>query len=163
MFLAQIDRFYSMPLLLLALTLIAMCAARPGAVDAARDGGPGDADGAVAQRDGRGVRPRVHRRMLRVRGRAGRPCYLVARSALAAAISVVLYFFFIRPLVTGWNSTGNPTPVLVSFAAHAGVPSLALAALRDMAGRQTRAKRRPDGVVGADARAAASASCSLRA
>jgi hypothetical protein len=42
---------------------------------------------------------------------------------------VVVYFFFIRPLVNGWNSTGNPTPVLVSFAAHAGVPSLALAAL----------------------------------
>ena len=60
-------------------------------------------------------------------GRA--PRYLVVRTAVAAAISVLLYFFFIRPLVSGWHSTGNPTPVLVSFAAHAGVPSLALAGL----------------------------------
>jgi hypothetical protein len=58
-------------------------------------------------------------------GRA--PLHLVVRSAVAASISVVLYFSFIRPLVNGWHSTGNPTPVLVSFAAHAGVPSLALA------------------------------------
>jgi len=58
-------------------------------------------------------------------GRA--PSYLLARSGLAASVSVLLYFSFIRPLVSGWQSTGNPTPVLVSFVAHAGIPSLALA------------------------------------
>jgi len=71
-----------------------------------------------------GTIPRV-RQVAYIVGRA--PRYLVVRTAVAAAISVLLYFFFIRPLVSGWHSTGNPTPVLVSFAAHAGVPSLALA------------------------------------
>jgi hypothetical protein len=54
---------------------------------------------------------------------------LVWRTGVSAAISVLLYFLYLRPLVNGWNSTGNPTPVLVSFAAHAGIPALVLAAL----------------------------------
>ena len=52
---------------------------------------------------------------------------LVMRSGAAAAVSGLLYVFYLRPLVHGWASTGNPTPVLISFAAHAGVPILALA------------------------------------
>jgi hypothetical protein len=54
---------------------------------------------------------------------------VLVRSAVAAAISVALYFLYVRPILSGWNSTGNPTPVLVSFTAHAGVPTLALAFL----------------------------------
>jgi hypothetical protein len=140
-FLAQIDRFYSMPLLLLALTMIAMCAAGPGAAML------------IATTVLTTLTVLSHNVTIAVFvlafmaaccayvvGRA--PFYLVARSALAATISVVLYFVFIRPLVTGWNSTGNPTPVLVSFAAHAGVTSLALAAL----GIWLAIKRRDTGV-----------------
>lgn len=126
-FLAQIDRFYSMPLLLLALTFIAMCASGPGAMMLL-------ATAVLATLTVLSHNVTIAVFVLAfvaaccayVVRRA--PFYLVARSALAAAIAVVLYFFFIRPLVSGWNSTGNPTPVLVSFAAHAGVPSLALAA-----------------------------------
>src|SRR5262249_32642134 len=58
-------------------------------------------------------------------GRA--PLRVVLRTGVAAAISVLVYFAYISPLVAGWHSTGNPTPVLVSFVAHAGVPVLALA------------------------------------
>jgi hypothetical protein len=127
-YLAQIDRFYSMPLLLLTLTMIAMCAARPGAAMLL-------ATAVLTTLTVLSHNVTIAVFVLAfmaacgayVVGRA--PFYLVARSALAATISVVLYFAFIRPLVTGWNSTGNPTPVLVSFAAHAGVTSLALAAL----------------------------------
>jgi hypothetical protein len=55
------------------------------------------------------------------------PFRLVLRSGVAASISVLIYFLYLRPLVQGWNSTGNPTPVLVSFAAQVGIPVLALA------------------------------------
>ena len=48
------------------------------------------------------------------------------RTAIAATASVLMYVFYLLPLVRGWSSTGNPTPVLVSFAAHAGTPALAL-------------------------------------
>jgi hypothetical protein len=58
-------------------------------------------------------------------GRAPSP--LLWRSGIAASISGLVYLFYLLPLVKGWNSTGNPTPVLISFAAHAGVPTLALA------------------------------------
>jgi hypothetical protein len=54
---------------------------------------------------------------------------VVLRLGAAATTGLALYFFYIRPLVQGWHSTGNPTPVLVSFAAHAGIPTLALAGL----------------------------------
>ena len=125
-YLAQIDRFYSMPLLLLALTLIVMCTARGGTWMAL-------ATAALAA-----LTVLSHNVTIAVFvlafiaaacaylvGRA--PSYLLARSGLAASVSVLLYFSFIRPLVNGWQSTGNPTPVLVSFVAHAGIPSLALA------------------------------------
>jgi hypothetical protein len=57
------------------------------------------------------------------------PKRVLVRSAVAATSGLLLYALYIRPLVAGWNSTGNPTPVLVSFAAHAGIPTLALAGL----------------------------------
>jgi hypothetical protein len=52
---------------------------------------------------------------------------VLLRSGVAALVSVALYLLYLRPIVQGWASTGNPTPVLVSFTAHAGVPVLALA------------------------------------
>jgi len=72
------------------------------------------------------------------------PRQLVTRSGVAAGVSLLLYVFYLLPIVRGWASTGNPTPVLVSFAAHAGVPAIALAVLgcwvtlvRPAAGRDT--------------------------
>jgi len=127
-YLAQIDRFYSMPLLLLALTLIAICAPTRGIWMA------------LATVALTALTVLSHNVTIAVFvlafmaavcayivGRA--PGYLVVRTGLAATISVLLYFSFIRPLVNGWHSTGNPTPVLVSFAAHAGIPTLGLAFL----------------------------------
>ena len=127
-YLAQIDRFYSMPLLMLALTLVAMCVS-------GREMPMILATAVLATLTVLSHNVTVAVFALAflaaccayVLGRA--PMYLVVRTGVAAAISVLLYFFFIRPLVSGWHSTGNPTPVLVSFAAHAGVPSLALAGL----------------------------------
>ena len=55
------------------------------------------------------------------------PFRVVVRSGVAAVIGALLYFLYLRPLVMGWHSTGNPTPVLISFAAQAGIPALALA------------------------------------
>lgn len=127
-YLAQIDRFYSMPLLMLTLTLVAICSSRPSALMV------------VATAVLTTLTVLSHNVTVAVFVLAfiaaccayavGRvPKYLVVRTGVAASISVLLYFAFIRPLVTGWHSTGNPTPVLISFAAHAGVPSLALAFL----------------------------------
>jgi hypothetical protein len=59
----------------------------------------------------------------------GLPVRVVLRTGTACLTSLLLYVGYVRPLVAGWNSTGNPTPVFVSFAAHAGIPSLALALL----------------------------------
>jgi len=140
-YLAQIDRFYSMPLLLLTLTLMVMWASRSGmsmmvatAVLATLTVLSHNVTVAVF------VLGFIAACGAYLVGRA--PWSLVVRTAIAASISVVLYFVLIRPLVTGWNSTGNPTPVLVSFAAHVGVPSLALAFL----GLWLAATRRESGV-----------------
>jgi len=54
---------------------------------------------------------------------------LVARSAVAACVGGLIYVFYLVPIVRGWASTGNPTPVLISFAAHLGTPTLAFALL----------------------------------
>jgi hypothetical protein len=70
------------------------------------------------------------------------PLHVLLRSGVAALISILLYFLYLLPLVRGWSSTGNPTPVFVSFAAQVGIPVLALAlfgcwlsmARRDQAG-----------------------------
>jgi hypothetical protein len=58
-------------------------------------------------------------------GRA--PWRLVLRSGVALAVSGIVYVAYLRPIISGWSSTGNPTPVLVSYAAYLGVPTLALA------------------------------------
>jgi hypothetical protein len=57
------------------------------------------------------------------------PARLVLRSGIAVAFGGLTYAFYLRPLVQGWSSTVNPTPVFVSFVAHAGVPAIALAFL----------------------------------
>jgi hypothetical protein len=54
------------------------------------------------------------------------PSDLVLRTGAGAVVSALLYFLYLRPLIAGWSSTGNPTPVLISFAAYAGMPVLAL-------------------------------------
>lgn len=127
-FLSQVNRFYSMPLLLLTVALAAICIPRGGAVMAI-------ATGLLA-----GVTVLSHNITVAVfilaflaalpacaLGRTSSRVLL--RSGVAAVVSLLLYGFHIRPLLQGWNSTGNPTPVLVSFVAHAGVPALALAFL----------------------------------
>jgi len=53
---------------------------------------------------------------------------MVVKSGLAAAVSAAIYVFYLRGLVGGWTSTGNPTPVLISLAAHAGTTTLIFAA-----------------------------------
>ncbi len=52
---------------------------------------------------------------------------VLLRSGAAALVAVLLYGLYLLPIVRGWASTGNPTPVLISFAAQMGVPILALA------------------------------------
>ena len=127
-FLAQINRFYSMPLLLLALTFIAMLAPRGGPVMITITGLltvltvlSHNLTVAVF------VLTLLAAAAAYVLGQASRA--LIWRTGTAAAVSVLVYFAYLRPLVSGWASTGNPTPPLVSFAAHAGVPILALALL----------------------------------
>jgi hypothetical protein len=51
---------------------------------------------------------------------------LVLRSGVALVVAFAVYVFYLLPLVRGWNSTGNPTPVLVSYVAYVSVPVLAL-------------------------------------
>jgi hypothetical protein len=124
--LSQIDRFYSMPLLLLTLTLAAMWAPRGGVAMIL-------VTGLLAV-----LTVLSHNLTVAVfvlAFLAACPAYLLGRvsrelllrSGAAALVSVVLYGLYVRPLIHGWASTGNPTPPLVSFAAHAGVPVLALA------------------------------------
>ena len=126
--LAQIDRFYSMPLLLLTLTLAAIWVPQGGL-------GMLLAAGLLAA-----LTVLSHNITVAVFALAflaccaayvvGRvPLRVVTRSGVAAAAGVLLYTLYLRPLIQGWASTGNPTPVLVSFAAYAGVAVLALAFL----------------------------------
>ena len=125
-YLAQIDRFYSMPLLLLITSLIVIWLPRDGVAPIALTAVltlltilAHNVTVAVF------VLSFLAASAAFVVGRA--PLRVVVRTAVAAAISVLVYFAYVRPLVAGWHSTGNPTPVLVSFVAHAGVPVLALA------------------------------------
>jgi len=127
-YLAQVGRFYSMPLLLLTLTL---------AVIALPRGGIGmilaTAVLTVLSVLSHNVTVAVFVLAFLAAcpawwlGRAG--WHVLVRSGVAALTATLLYFLYLRPLVRGWSSTGNPTPVLVSFAAQAGIPLLALALL----------------------------------
>jgi hypothetical protein len=125
---AQIDRFYSMPLLLLLVTygLIWM---------------PAGGMTAVALVAGLSVLTVLSNNVtvaafglsfasamaLAVVGRVPRRVF--ARSGAAFVASTLVYLGYLLPIIRGWSTTGNPTPVLVSFAAYAGVPALALALL----------------------------------
>jgi hypothetical protein len=125
-YLVQLNRFYGLPLLLLTLALIAMCLPAGGigmilltalltvlTVLSHNVTVPVFALAFIAAL------------LMYMLDRA--PLTLVIRSGTAAVISVLVYFLYLLPIVRGWSSTGNPTPVLVSFAAHAGIPALALA------------------------------------
>jgi hypothetical protein len=57
------------------------------------------------------------------------PLRVVVRSGVALMTAGLIYLLYLLPLVRDWQSTGNPTPVLVSFAAYAGTPLIALAVL----------------------------------
>ena len=125
-FLAQLNRFYSLPLLLVTLALAAICWPRGrtsmilmSAVLAVLAVLSHNLTVAVF------VVAFLAACLAYLIGAVS--LHMVLRSAAAAAVGVLLYFFYLLPLVQGWASTGNPTPVLVSFAAHAGVPTLALA------------------------------------
>lgn len=126
--LIQVDRFYSLPLLLLSITL---------ALVWARGGGVGRSIAVVALT---ALTVLSHSLTVPVFGllfgatvvtfafgRASRE--VVLRSAVALLTSAAIYLLYLRPLLRGWSSTGNPTPVLISFAAYAEVPTLALALL----------------------------------
>ena len=127
-YLAQLNRFYSMPLLLLTVTLTAILVPRGGILLTLATAGLA------------ALTVLSHNLTLAVFGVAFvaavcafilrlMPVSVVQRSATALGVSLLLYFTYLRPLVSGWHSTGNPTPVLVSFVAHLGVPTLALALL----------------------------------
>jgi hypothetical protein len=127
-YLAQLNRFYSLALLFVTLTLAAICLPRgrtsmifAAAVLAALAVLSHNVTVAVF------VLLFVAACLAYLLGSVS--LQTVLRSAAAAAAGVLLYFLYLRPLVQGWASTGNPTPVLVSFAAHAGMPTLALALL----------------------------------
>jgi len=126
-YLAQLDRFYALPVLLMTATLILMWVRGGVAVYAA-----------IAVLTALAVLS--HNVTLVVFGLAFGASvllYLLRRveldlplkSALALAVAGVIYVFYLKPIVSGWSSTGNPTPVLVSFAAQLGIPILALALL----------------------------------
>ena len=126
-YVAQLNRFYSMPLMMLFLTLAAMWVPRGGlmllltGVSAALTVLSHNITVAVFGLAFLAAVP------LYLIGRL--PARVVWRSGAALAVSLGLYFFYVRPLIAGWNSTGNPTPVLVSYVAHLGVPTVALALL----------------------------------
>jgi hypothetical protein len=125
-FLSQLDRFYSLPLLFLTLTLVAMWSrwSRVIAIPVI-----------VALTVLSVLSHNVTVAMFALAFASACAAFVVGsvslelpvRSGVAAATSVLVYLLYLKPIVSGWSSTGNPTPVLVSFAAHAGIPALALA------------------------------------
>jgi hypothetical protein len=125
-YLVQLNRFYGLPILLLTLSLIVICIPA-GAIIMI----PLTALLAALTVLSHNVTVVVFGLafiaavMMYMLGRA--VLHLVLRSGVAALVGALVYFFYLVPLVRGWTSTGNPTPVLTSFAAHAGIPSLALA------------------------------------
>ncbi|HET9830728.1 MAG TPA: hypothetical protein VFP91_03440 [Vicinamibacterales bacterium] len=127
-YLAQLDRFYSLPLLLMV-TAFALMWIRASDVWIIPS---------IAVLSGLAVLS--HNVTLALFGLAfGASCCLfvvrlasirlVARSAAALVPALLIYVFYLRPLVSGWASTGNPTPVLVSYVAYVTIPVLALALL----------------------------------
>jgi hypothetical protein len=127
-YLSQLDRFYSLPLLLMTATLVLMWIPDRGALVV-----PVIAVLTVLAVLSHNVTVPVFGLAfaascgLWLLGRAR--LQLAVRSGVAAFVSVLIYLFYLLPLVRGWSSTGNPTPVLISFTAHLGIPTLALALL----------------------------------
>jgi len=124
-YLVQLNRFYSLPLLLLTLTLASMCVPWGGRTMI----------GVTGLLTALSVLS--HNMTLPVFGLAFvAACLaylvghvrlqLVLRSGAAVVVCGLVYVLYLRPLVHGWANTGNPTPVWISFAAHAGMPILAL-------------------------------------
>ena len=125
---AQINRFYSLPLLLLTLALSAMWL-------------PFGRIGMVVATAGLGFLTVLsHNVTVAAFGLAfaascatwlvGRtPVRVVARSGAAFVASALVYVLYLLPLIRGWHTTGNATQVLVSFTANAGVPLVALGIL----------------------------------
>ena len=125
-YLAQLDRFYSLPLLLMLVTLVLMWVPGRNALIVPL----------VILLSGLAVLS--HNVTVPIFGLAfGGACVLfvlgrvrlavVVRSGAATVVSLLLYAFYLLPLVRGWASTGNPTPVLISFVAQLGIPIFALA------------------------------------
>ncbi|HUK34256.1 MAG TPA: hypothetical protein VLV86_10115 [Vicinamibacterales bacterium] len=126
-YLAQLDRFYALPVLLMTATLILMWL-------------PAGVWGYVAIAVLTALSVLSHNVTLVIFGLAFGasvllyllrrvPLELPMKSGLALGVAGLIYVFYLLPIVRGWNSTGNPTPVLVSFVAQLGVPILALAVL----------------------------------
>ena len=127
-YLAQLNRFYSLPLLLVTLTLASIVMPWGGQTMIV-------VSALLAI-----LAILAHNMTAAVFGLAFASacvCYVlgrvrlavVLRSGAALLVSGLTYVVYLRPLVQGWNSTGNPTPVLISFSAHAGVTLVALALL----------------------------------
>jgi hypothetical protein len=127
-YLSQLDRFYALPLLLMFVTLILVWMPAGGIL----------VYGAIAVLTALAVLS--HNVTLVVFGLAFGASALLfllrqvsidvpIKSALAVAVAGAVYLFYLLPIVRGWSSTGNPTPVLVSFTAEMGVPILALTLL----------------------------------
>jgi hypothetical protein len=125
---AQVNRFYSMPLLLLGLAVAAMWYPRGGI-------GMIVATAVLAV-----LTIFSHNATVPFFGLAfvaaaatwllGRtPRRVVVRSGAAFVLTALVYVLYLMPLISGWYTTGNPTPVLVSFAAYLGVPAVALGLL----------------------------------
>jgi hypothetical protein len=127
-YLAQLDRFYSLAVLLFTLTLIVIWLPRTGIAAIVTTAllacltvlSHNMTVVAFVLGFGAAVAGYVIGRV---------PARVLVRSGAAAAASTLVYLVYLRPIIQGWASTGNPTPPLVSFAAHAGMPLLALASL----------------------------------
>ena len=125
---SQVNRFYSMPLLLLILALAAMRLPYGGVsmvvITAAL---------ALATILSHNVTVAVFGLafgascVTYLLGRS--PRRVLVRSGAAFGATGLVYAFYLLPLIRGWSTTGNPTPVLVSFAAYAEIPTLALGML----------------------------------
>ncbi len=125
---SQVNRFYSMPLLLLILALAAMWLPYGGVsmvvITAAL---------ALATILSHNVTVAVFGLafgascVTYLLGRS--PRRVLVRSGAAFGATGLVYAFYLLPLIRGWSTTGNPTPVLVSFAAYAEIPTLALGML----------------------------------
>ena len=125
---AQVNRFYSMPLLFLALAVAAMWFPRGGMATIVMTGVLALltvlSHNATVPFFGLAFVASCATSVLRLT-----PWTLLVRSGTAFAVSTSVYLFYLMPLIRGWYTTGNPTPVLVSFSAYLGIPTVALGCL----------------------------------